>query len=91
MKSAADYDTRAAIRSRYLGPTNHRGSRVVVEDDHPDDKRRLTVGWDDALDVRDNHVAACARFLAKFIPEAELKTPGLGFDNAYYWTWGHKS
>ena len=45
----------AAITTRYLGPTDRRGSRVVAS---AGDGRRLTVGWNSALNVEANHRAA---------------------------------
>jgi len=50
---------RQAIETRYLGPTNFRGSRVVASAQ----AGSMTVPWDHALDVADNHAAA-ARALA---------------------------
>jgi hypothetical protein len=51
---------RQAIETKYLGPTNHRGSRVKATSQ----AGSITVSWDDALDVNDNHRAA-AKALAK--------------------------
>lgn len=51
-----------AIETRYLGPTNCRGSRVKAVATgsrmigHPD--IQITLGWDDALDSEQNHRAA---------------------------------
>lgn len=43
-----------AIRTQYRGPTNTRGSRVIVTCD----AKRITVPWDHALGAPENHVAA---------------------------------
>ncbi len=43
-----------AITTKYLGPTNHRGSRVKATCD----AGSLTVSWDYALNVESNHAAA---------------------------------
>ena len=51
---------RQAIVTKYLGPTNMRGSRVVATCQ----AGSLTVGWDHALDAPANHTAA-ARELAE--------------------------
>ena len=50
---------RQAITTRYLVPTNHRGSRIVAKCD----AGRLVVSWDHALNTTENHAAA-ARALA---------------------------
>lgn len=53
-----------SICSRYLGPTNHRGSRVRVRrTDHRPGDRTLMVSWDYSLDVIENHAAAIAKFV----------------------------
>ena len=43
-----------AIRTKYLGPTNFKGSRIVASCQA---KRRIT-SWDDSLNATANHVAA---------------------------------
>lgn len=48
-----------AILTRFLGPTNHRGARIVAGCD----ARRAVYSWDYALGVSDNHAIA-ARSLA---------------------------
>lgn len=45
---------RQAIVTRYLGPTDHRGSRIVVRAQ----AGRMTVSLDHALDVAENHERA---------------------------------
>lgn len=50
---------RQAIVTKFLGPTNFRGSRVKATCQ----ARSLTVAWDDAKDVDANHTQA-ARALA---------------------------
>lgn len=42
---------RQAITTRSLGPTQHRGARVVARCD----AGTMTVAWDDGLDVWGNH------------------------------------
>jgi len=49
---------RQAITTKYLGPTNSRGSRVKARCQ----AKSLTVPWDHALDPTENHKAA-ARML----------------------------
>lgn len=48
-----------AIQTRYAGPTNHRGARIVARCD----ARRAVYSWDHSLNVPDNHAMA-ARSLA---------------------------
>jgi hypothetical protein len=43
-----------AITTKYLGPTNHRGSRIKATSY----RGSLTIPWDAALDTADNHTAA---------------------------------
>lgn len=52
-----------AIFTRYLGPTNHRGSRYRAQ---TADGRRVTVAANYAIDASDNHARA-ARVLARRI------------------------
>lgn len=49
---------RQAIVTKYLGPTNHRGSRILVKAQ----AGRMTVPWDHALDSDDNHTAAAYQY-----------------------------
>lgn len=81
----------ASIKTRYLGPTNYRGSRVSVTDDGGFDNkaRRLIVGWDHELNTTGNHAAAASAWIEKFIdlPDAHLADVGLAFDGSYFWTW----
>lgn len=50
-----------AIVTRYLGPTNHRGSRVAVRAA----AGRKFYGWNCALNSEDNHGAAAMMFAAE--------------------------
>ena len=50
-----------AITTRYLGPTNHRGSRVRAECK----AGSVTLQWDDALDSDGNHRMAAEALLRK--------------------------
>ncbi len=52
---------RQAISTKYLGPTDHRGSRVSARCQ----ACSLTVAWDDALDVTENHTAAAKALATK--------------------------
>jgi hypothetical protein len=50
-----------AIQTRFLGPTNHRGARVVAWCD----AGRLVVSWDHSLSVEPNHAAAASALRVK--------------------------
>lgn len=51
-----------AIVTKYAGPTNHRGSRVICRAQ----AGRYTYPWDDALGVAENHRQAAEAFAARF-------------------------
>jgi hypothetical protein len=56
------------IVTRYHGPTNYRGSRIIatgpaIRSDGP--MTRATVGWDYAVDSAENHARAATAVLAK--------------------------
>ena len=53
---------RQAIETKYLGPTNSRGSRVVASAQ----AGRLTLPWDDALDVTENHRRAALALAERY-------------------------
>lgn len=53
---------RQAIETRYAGPTNHSGARVIVRAQ----AGRMTVSWDHALDVDQNHAAAAKAFAERY-------------------------
>lgn len=53
---------RQAIVTKYLGPTDHRGSRVLVKAQ----AGKLTIPWDDGLDVYENHLKAATAFAWKY-------------------------
>ena len=48
-----------AITTKYLGPTNFRGSRVKASAE----AGSVTISWDHALDTRQNHAAAALALL----------------------------
>ncbi len=51
---------RQAIATKWIGPTNHRGSRVKA---YAECGLSVTIPWDDALDVAQNHHAAARAFV----------------------------
>jgi len=90
-------DTRSSIKTKYLGPTNHRGSRIVVTDDNNafHNSQRITVNWNYELNVNENHAMAAQVWLSKNMTHFEkkynqkacLSEPGLSFNGCYYWSW----
>lgn len=51
-----------AIETEYRGPTETRGSRIIVRAE----VGRMSVPWDYALNVEANHDAAARAFIAKW-------------------------
>ena len=83
-------ETRSSIRTRYVGPSNFRGSRLTVSDDGVcrGRRRRMVVNWDHAKRPDENHAHAARLWLARHIDHpTEIDGPGLNFDAAYFWTW----
>ena len=74
-----------AIRTRYVGPTNNRGSRVIA--DAGDRASRLTLEWDDRLNAEQNHAAAAVALTQKMGWVGEYYTPLVGgaFPDHYVW------
>jgi hypothetical protein len=72
-----------AIQTKFIGPTNTRGSRVKAW--IPNDRawasepvRALTIDWNHALDSEDNHKAAAVALIARL---------GWGEENGYHEQW----
>lgn len=55
-------NTRQSIETRYLGPTNYRGSRIVAT---TPSGHRLIQDWDFSLGIEANHYAAAKALQAK--------------------------
>jgi hypothetical protein len=76
---------RAVLHAKYLGPTNHRGTRITVSRMDPPltgrDPNRVTVGWDHALNIEDNYCAAVSEYLAN-VGWAGTFVVGIGNDDA---------
>lgn len=79
--------TGPVIVTRYLGPTNHRGSRIKAT--HKRDSEttwQTTVDWDHSISAEANHQAAAQLLLGKWITSDDLVIVGRGHDHdAYYW------
>lgn len=50
-----------AIITKYVGPTNHRGSRIIVKS-NAGKVSRISVSYDHALDIEENHIAAAHEY-----------------------------
>jgi hypothetical protein len=76
-----------AILTRYLGPTDSRGSRVVATHKRDIDRTiRSTVGWDHSLDAEENHRAAADACLARCEFSQPMALIARGHDHdAYLW------
>jgi len=82
--------TRSAIRARYTGPTNYRGTRVIVSDGgmlSSGKPRRTTHDWNYELNHSENYAVAAQKWLDQHNPGATIRGPGLVFDHDYYFTW----
>ena len=57
-----------AITTKYLGPTNYRGARIVATrgDRHDLSYRRITINYDYALDESYNHLRAAESLLSEY-------------------------
>jgi hypothetical protein len=53
---------RQAIQTKFLGPTNFRGSRVKATAS----AGSITIAWNHALGIEGNHLAAARAFAQKF-------------------------
>lgn len=63
-----------AITTKYLPPTNHRGSRIKATAQ----AGSLTVGWDDALGPAENHHAAAEALARRYGWETSGWASGVG-------------
>ena len=78
-----------AIRTKYLGPTNTRGSRISAQCE----AGRICVQYDYALNIDGNHKAACQALLKKLGWNTEHYADMVGgvFDGAIYWVFERAS
>lgn len=79
--------TGPAIITRYLGPTDHRPSRIVAT--HKRDSQqtiRATVEWDHAINAEANHRAAALACLARCAFSQSMTLAARGHDqDCYVW------
>ena len=70
-----------AIRTRYYGATNFRGSRIVATDG---DKNSISIGYPHGLNTDEAHELAAYLLMQKMNWSNQLV--GGGFSNDMYWT-----
>lgn len=58
-----------AITTKYIGPTNTRGSRIKASCE----RGSITVAWDYSLNPEENHAVAKKMLVSKFAREDEKK------------------
>jgi len=75
------------IVTRYLGPTDYKGSRVVATHKRDGETTwRKVIDWDHALNGPENHAAAAAALLQAWPYDNDLEIVGRGHDHeAYFW------
>ena len=75
---------RQAITTRFAGPTESRGSRIIVKSQ----AGRKTVAWDHALDASENHARAAylyARSLGWVTDPKRMSGGGMPDGSGYCW------
>lgn len=77
-----------AIRTRYHGPSNSRGSRISAKCE----AKTIYVSYDHALSIDGNHKAACAALIAKMQWDTDHYADVVCgvFDNDHYWVFDDK-
>ena len=74
------------IRTKYLGPTNYRGSRITAVHKRDSERtQRVTIPWDHALDGMENAKAAALALCAKWPYEQTMTLVACGFDHDHYY------
>lgn len=69
-----------AIETKYIGPSNYRGSRIKATCE----RGSLTVDYDDSLDTEQAHIAAAKSLCAKFVQE-DIKEYGPESERSTLW------
>lgn len=70
----------SAVRVRYAGPTDYKGSRWIVSGPHG----RITVGYDHALNTEENILNAAVAYRDRHCPNARLPESILEIDSGVY-------
>ena len=74
-----------AITTKYIGPTNHRGSRVKATAE----AGSVSLSWDSALNSDKNHIAAALALVSKFGWKGEWRGGGLPGNGGYVFVCNH--
>lgn len=85
-----DYiNARAAIRTRFHGPTNSKGARISAYREGRCDipAERIYTDYEYGMNSEENHARAAQKFLDKFNMGNIVDSNGLCFDGDYFWTW----
>ena len=69
----------SAIKVKYAGPTDYKGSRWIVSGPHG----RITVGYDHALNTEENILNAAVAYRGRHCPNAILSESILEVDSGY--------
>lgn len=78
------------VRTRYLGPTDHRGARIKAT--NLTSGRSVTIAWDHELDAGPNHEAAARALYTKLREHTGQAAPSRFFacdtqtSDGYYFT-----
>lgn len=82
----------SAIRTRFYGPTDTKGSRIVAY--RPGSTfcpaERITMPYNYAGSSTENHHAAAVLHLAEFNATAQISPEGLSWDGDMFWTWSRE-
>ena len=74
------------IRTKYLGPTDHRGSRIsAVHKRDGEQTWRVTLDWDHRLDGLENAKAAALALCKQWPYEQTMVLVACGFDHDHYY------
>ena len=74
------------IRTKYLGPTNYRGSRITaVHKRDSEQTQRVTLSWDHSLDGLENAKAAALALLNTWPYRQDMVLVACGWDHDHYY------
>ena len=74
------------IRTKYLGPTNYRGSRITaVHKRDSEQTQRVTLSWDHSLDGLENAKAAALALLKSWPYRQDMVLVACGWDHDHYY------
>lgn len=80
----------ASIRTKYIGATDTRGSRISVLESRygSESPRWIMVPYDHNYSIQKMHAVAAQLWVNKYLHKGtRVKDYGLTFNGNYYWTW----